>query len=349
MALPEAAHETIAHFLTEFSHNQSLCKTEDYIRKFLARRYAPDVADEIILKHYKAITSVLIDEHDRRRQSHNLLRYTFSDDEGDRIRGIGDSWARQYRIFQDALNGLTDSEFEALSARFLAILGCDTVWTTPASHDQGLDSFGYSIAFDTTVPKEIRQQCRIVFLAQAKHYNKHKIGSRDLREFVGAVELAIHKIFSTVDSKYNDLTIMGIPFTPLTLSRPDFRGADTSKPAPDRSNGPPTPRKGCNNADSCRHRQRLSHYFRRTGSGGVKGIPILTIKPFGPTVMVLMTTQEIPYTVKTIGRNAGIVVLSAQDLAIALSGKGIVSGSRWTKKSLIKDLKHSLQGIPCAR
>jgi len=67
---------------------------------------------------------------------------------------------------------------------------------------------------------------------------------------------------------------MGIPFTPLTLSRPDFRGADTSKPAPDRSNGPPTPRKGCNNADSCRHRQRLSHYFRRTGSGGVKGIPI---------------------------------------------------------------------------
>lgn len=279
MALPEAAHETIAHFLTEFSHNQSLCKTEDYIRKFLGRRYAPDVADEIILKHYKAITSVLIDEHDRRRQSHNLLRYTFSDDEGDRIRGIGDSWARQYRIFQDALNGLTDSEFEALSARFLAILGCDTVWTTPASHDQGLDSFGYSIAFDTTVPKEIRQQCRIVFLAQAKHYNKHKIGSRDLREFVGAVELAIHKIFSTVDSKYNDLTI----------------------------------------------------------------------KPFGPTVMVLMTTQEIPYTVKTIGRNAGIVVLSAQDLAIALSGKGIVSGSRWTKKSLIKDLKHSLQGIPCAR
>ena len=191
MALPEAAHETIAHFLTEFSHNQSLCKTEDYIRKFLGRRYAPDVADEIILKHYKAITSVLIDEHDRRRQSHNLLRYTFSDDEGDRI-----PWYRrfmgkgQYRIFQDALNGLTDSEFEALSARFLAILGCDTVWTTPASHDQGLDSFGYSIAFDTTVPKEIRQQCRIVFLAQAKHYNKHGDWiTRDLREFVGGVRV----------------------------------------------------------------------------------------------------------------------------------------------------------------
>ena len=279
MSLPEAAHETIAHFLTDFPHHQALCKTEEYIRKFLARRYASDVVDEIILKHYKGITSVLIDEYDDRRARQNLLRYRFVDNDGERVRGIGASWTKRYRIFQDALNGLTDSEFEALSARLLAILGCDTVWTTPTSHDQGLDSFGYSAPFSPYVPREIRQQCRIVFLAQAKHYNKHKIGSRDLREFVGAVGLALHKIFSTVDEKYAELTI----------------------------------------------------------------------KPFGPTVMVLLTTQELPCTVKTIGRNAGILVLSAQDLAIALTKKGIVSKSRWTKNGLVKDMRKSLWGIPRAK
>ena len=166
-----------------------------------------------------------------------------------------------------------------LSARLLALLGCDEAWLTPASHDQGLDSFGYSQAFGPTTPREIRQQCRIVFLAQAKHYEKHKIGSRDLREFVGAVELAIHKIFSTVDAKYDDLTI----------------------------------------------------------------------RPFGPTVMVFLTTQELPFTVKTIGRNAGIVVLSAQDLAIALSNKRIVNKSRWTKSALIRDMRKSLRGIHSAK
>lgn len=280
MNLSDIADETVAHFLTDFPCDQALCKTEDYIRKFLVRHYAPDRADETISRHYRKIVEVLIDEYDHRSGTHGLLRFKFADNEGERVQGIGKLWEREHRIVQDALNELTDQEFEALSARLLAILGCDRVWKTPASHDQGLDSFGYSYVFRSSIPREIRSQCRVVFLAQAKHYNKHKIGSRDLREFVGSKELAVHKIFSTVDEKYTDLSI----------------------------------------------------------------------KPFGPTVLVFITTQEIPRTVKLMGKHAGILVFSAQDLSIMLSKAGVINlRSNRTSKNLARAIRASLQEIPCAQ
>jgi len=273
--LPESVNEVIAHFLTDFPYDLSIRKTEDYVRNYLTLRYTPEVAEEVIAKHYSKIASVLIEEYDHRYQNRDLLRYRFVDATGDRVQGIGVKWKKQHRIFQDALNCLTDSDFEALSARVLGVLGCDEVWFTPASHDQGLDSFGYSIAFRRSNPREIHAQCRMVFLAQAKHYKKYKIGSRDIREFVGSAELAVHKIFSTVDQRY----------------------------------------------------------------------AALRIKPFGPTVMVFMTTQEIPRTVKTMGQNFGIVVLSAQDIGNALSKAGVVNKSRWTQTRLAADMKRSLRGI----
>jgi len=279
MSFPEAVHETIAHFLTVFPHDAPVSKTEDYVRKNMSKRYTQEVVDDTIRKHLKQILSILIDEHDRRLRHRDLLRYRFIDAEGDRVRGIGSTWTRRYRIFQDAINELTDDEFESLSATLLAVLGCDTVWKTPASHDQGLDAFGYAQAFPSKTPHEVRSQCRIVYLAQAKHFSKHKVGSRDLREFVGSVELAVHKIFSTVDQKYADLEI----------------------------------------------------------------------KPFGPCIMVFTTSEEIPFTVKTIGHNAGIVVLSAQDIALTLSKARIIQRNRWTKRFLSRDMRRAIGGIQSAQ
>jgi hypothetical protein len=279
MTYPESVHETIAHFLTAYPHDAPLSKTEDYVRKHMAKRYSQEVVDDTIKKHYTYILSVLIDEHDRRSRDGDLLRYRFVDTQGEIVRGIGSTWAKRFRVFQDAINDLNDDEFEGLSANLLTVLGCDMVWKTPASHDQGLDAFGYAPAFTSKTPREIRSQCRIVYLAQAKHYSKHKVGSRDLREFVGSVELAVHKIFSTVDEKYVDLEI----------------------------------------------------------------------RPFGPCVMVLMTSEEIPFTVKTIGRNAGIVVLSAQDIAMTLSKGKIIKRDRWTKGFLTKDMRRAIRDIRCAQ
>ena len=249
MSLPNCVHEVIAHFLTDFPFDQSVCKTQDYIYKYLSKRYTEEVVDDITAKFYKTITDRLIEEHDLRIRARELLRYRFLDDEGDRVAGIGRSWQRRLRVFQDAINDLSASEFESLSARVLAALGCAEVWVTPLSHDQGLDAFGYAPAFPQNVPAEINAQCRLVYLAQAKHYKRQAIGSRDIREFVGSVQLATHKIFSTEDQKYEDLTI----------------------------------------------------------------------KPLGPSILVFVTTEELPRTVKAMGRNAGIVVLAAQDLAILLS------------------------------
>lgn len=274
----DAVHEVIAHFLTDFPLNQRTCKTQEYIRQYLTKRYSDEFADKITTSFFTKISRSLIEEYDHRLQAKELLRYKILDDEGERIAGMGQSWQRQLRVFQDALNALSYAEFEFLSARILQVLGCDAVWVTPASHDQGLDSFGYAPAFPQDVPQEITKQCRVVYLAQAKHNKRHAVGSRDLREFVGSVELAIHRIFSTEDEKYEDLTI----------------------------------------------------------------------SPFGPCVMVLVTTEELPRTVKTIGRNAGIVVLSASDLAILFSRTNSIP-KRSERKTLVAALKRLASGFPTAR
>jgi hypothetical protein len=274
MSLPDAVNEVIAHFLTDFPPDQKVCKTQDYIRVYLTKHYSVEVADRITNTFYRPISNSLIEEYDQRIEARELLRYRFLDASGERVVGIGKLWQKRVRIFQDALNDLSDTEFESLSAWVLSALGCHDVWVTPLSHDQGLDSFGYAAAFSSRVPREIASQCRVVYLAQAKHYKKHTVGSRDLREFVGSVELAIHKIFSTVDQKYKDLVI----------------------------------------------------------------------KPFGPSIMVFLTTEELPRTVKTIGRNAGIVVLAAQDLAVLFSRARLVPRNRWKHRSIRSALRRSIRG-----
>src|SRR5574341_377788 len=275
MSLPNEIHQVIAHFLSEFPFNQRRCKTEDYVRDYLSLRLKPEYVDDLLNKYFKAIVSILIDEYNNRVISREILRYRMIDSEGAVIEGVGPGWQKKLRIFQDALNTLSHSDFESLSARILAILGCTDVWVTPQSHDQGLDAFGYADAFPKMVPKEINSQCKIVCLAQAKHYKKDVVGSRDIREFIGSVELAIHKIYSTIDAKYIDLEI----------------------------------------------------------------------KPFGPCIMVFITTEEIPKTVKLISKNAGIFVLCAQDLAMLLLRAKILSNRNWHKRGISSALKRSIQGL----
>jgi hypothetical protein len=109
---------------------------------------------------------------------------------------------------------LTSAEFEAFSAHILRLASCTRVWKTQETHDEGLDSFGYMPYF--RMNNEWVGGCpEVVFLAQAKHYNDTKVGSRDIREFVGSSRLAALKIYSKIDARYRDLEIK--PFAPVAL------------------------------------------------------------------------------------------------------------------------------------
>ena len=229
------------------------------------------------LNYLTQITEILIDEYNERHKTKQLLRYEFLDSEGTKIKGIGRKHTPRLRMFQNALNNISDTEFEQLSASILKFMGCYDVWVTPASHDQGLDAFGYSREVEKYLPSN--SKCIIVMLAQAKHYRKTKVGTRDIREFVGSVDLAIHKIFSSVDNKYNDLVI----------------------------------------------------------------------KPFGPTILVFLTTQEIPQTVKRVAAKAGLIVFTPVDIYNIFQKRAIMKRKKWLERNVVRELRKLARAVVTAR
>ncbi len=279
MALPQPVNDVIAHFLTDFSWNHRACKLEDYVRSLLCKRYSPDYADELLQKYLSDIVNVLMDEYEARVRERDLLRYKIIDDNGEKVAGIGSRWQNRLIVFQDALNALTHAQFESLSARVLGAMGCSRVWVTPESHDQGLDSFGYGRVFSRNVPLEVAQQCPVVFLVQAKHYTKEKIGTRDIREFIGSYDLAVHKIYSTQDEIYVDLTL----------------------------------------------------------------------QPFGPAVLVFMTTQEIPKTVKRLAAKTGVVVMASQEICSVMIRSRLLHGVAWQRRALKTAMSSACRQVRVAR
>jgi hypothetical protein len=161
------------------------------------------------------VRSTLIDEYNTRFGKKHTLRFRFLDEDGEKIAGIGHHAEKEKIRFQNAINELSCSEFESLSAYILKLAGCETFWKTPDSHDQGLDAFGYRNFLERRDGEWFAGIPRLIFLAQAKHFSDCKVGSKDIREFVGSFKLAAHKIYSTVDEKYTDLTIP--PLAPVAL------------------------------------------------------------------------------------------------------------------------------------
>ncbi|OGW71348.1 MAG: hypothetical protein A2047_00050 [Omnitrophica bacterium GWA2_41_15] len=277
MPFPDAVDEVIAHFLTEYDVESRPQLLRSYITSLLRQQYVQERVSEIVEKYYDTIQEILIKEHDSRLKSEQLLRYDFVDATGTKIKGIGRSYAQRQNIFQNALNGISDSVFEQFSAIVLKWMGCREVWVTPASHDQGLDAFGYS--YDLKKYLSSKSECVIVMLAQAKHYIKTKIGTKEIREFVGAFGLAIHKIFSSVDDKYEQLEI----------------------------------------------------------------------KPFGPAVLVFLTTQEVPQTVKRLATRSGIVVLTTEDIYEMFYKRGVLRHAKWSQRSIKLQFERLVQNTVVAK
>jgi hypothetical protein len=158
----------------------------------------------------------IIDEYNKRLDEGSATRFVLLDDIGEKIAGTGYRRPAPLPVsFQDALHELDHTEFEALSAAILRVAGCQRFWTTPHSHDQGLDAFGYLDYLGTLSRTAWSGSCpQVVFLAQAKHFLRDRVDAEDIHQLVGAAELAKQDIY-TVRNRYKELLFHA--FSPVAL------------------------------------------------------------------------------------------------------------------------------------
>jgi hypothetical protein len=215
MSLPQPLNDIVAYFMTEYASDAPPSLLETTVRDFYQQVYRPEIAAEYCSKYLEQIRSILVQEFNERFEKSYTLRFSLIDPDGKQIAGIGNLKNRERIAFQDGLNQLSASEFEGLAALVLEIAGCTYVRRTPASHDQGVDAFGHSTFLQKPTGGWCGGQPKTTFMAQAKHYSECKVGSKDIREFVGSYDLALHKVFSTIDTRYKDLDLL--PFAPTAL------------------------------------------------------------------------------------------------------------------------------------
>ncbi len=115
------------------------------------------------------------------------------------------------------IRNLTFQEFEMFGACVLRELGASHTRVTPHSKDQGIDFYGIlSLGQNSFLPPPFAQlahDVRLRFAGQAKHYPTKPIEPEMIRELVGAISLARHKVFTTDDEIFDDLELL--PFNPL--------------------------------------------------------------------------------------------------------------------------------------
>lgn len=215
MSLADTVHEVTAFFMTQYPVDSPPTTLTGRVETLLLENYSSEFTSQFISQFLSRVQSILVDEFNNRFEKPHSLRFRLLDDSGEKIAGIGYTDQHEKIEFQNAINELSSYEFETLSAYILKVAGCADYWSTPESHDQGLDAFGYFGFFQRTSGEWFAGIPRVTLLAQAKHFKSVKVGSKDIREFIGSFELAVHKIYSTVDERYSDLNIP--PFAPVGL------------------------------------------------------------------------------------------------------------------------------------
>lgn len=112
---------------------------------------------------------------------------------------------------------LTFQEFEQFGACVLRELGATLVRVTTHSDDQGIDFYGIlSLGQNSFLPSPFGQlayDVKLRFAGQAKHYPTRPVGPEMIRELVGSISLARHKVFTTNDDLFDDLEVL--PFNPI--------------------------------------------------------------------------------------------------------------------------------------
>lgn len=208
--------EILVYFLTEFPTDRPVAYVEAIVKQFLSATVGEERAEEFWEKMGELVILDIVQEFNRRSELGLPLRYELADDVGRKIRGRADTdEERIHAVFQEALTSISDTDFEKLSARILQWAGCSSFWSTPASHDEGLDAFGL-MNLDFPTPNDPEAIFPAVsMIAQAKHYSKEKLRTGHVREFVGSGVLASYRVFSTAADKYTELDLR--PFTPIVF------------------------------------------------------------------------------------------------------------------------------------
>lgn len=119
--------------------------------------------------------------------------------------------AGQYNSYVAALGDLTPRQFEGLCVGVLSELGVEKAVLTQYSADEGIDFFGKLRLEKLMVPPHavagIERQLEVWLIGQAKHYKSGVVSTFEVRDLVGAVELAKGKAFGSGDLKYPELSI----------------------------------------------------------------------------------------------------------------------------------------------
>jgi hypothetical protein len=241
--LDQIAKLCLSHFLCEFDPKSKKRLTKDVVRGIALPVFSEEKVNEFIDYRLTKFQQELVEEFNDRYADRRPLRFQIADTAGVGVMVSGyrsKKLAKEIR-FQNALHKTTAEEFETLAAIVLKILGCTKVFSTPSSHDQGVDAFGYRSLVDPT-PYGVTHG--LTWIAQAKRYHSAKVTTGDVRQLVGSKELLVAKMFSTVDERYKELRL----------------------------------------------------------------------RPYAPTAVALITTEEIPTTVRRLADGAGVFVFASSDL-----------------------------------
>ncbi|MEY3787693.1 hypothetical protein BCS42_01130 [Crenothrix sp. D3] len=113
------------------------------------------------------------------------------------------NFLQRYRSVNKFIKNIDDVRFESLCAYYVSLLGCSDFRVTRRSSDQGLDFYGtlpfnkYSF-FGPVSEKSF-------LIGQAKLYTS-KVGTSEIREFVGSIELLRRRIYSSETYAYQFAT-----------------------------------------------------------------------------------------------------------------------------------------------
>jgi len=131
--------------------------------------------------------------------------------DSDELKAVKRRRAR-FQVYLAALVQLTPTDFEAMSRGILALLGVAAPKLTPRSGDEGIDFYG-QLLLEDLLPRveampDVYRRLSVWMIGQAKHYQATQVATPDIRELVGAIDLARGGAYGGAGTKYQDLGIL---------------------------------------------------------------------------------------------------------------------------------------------
>ncbi len=109
------------------------------------------------------------------------------------------------------LDALSPREFEGVCRGILSLLGSDSPTLTVVSRDEGIDFYGrltiqVGLQGLDRLPG-LHRRLAVWIVGQAKHFKQGQVATADIRDLVGAVNLARSRAYGSGSDKYADLQL----------------------------------------------------------------------------------------------------------------------------------------------